>query len=99
MVQRHESNGTIATGVTSAIAISAGQPAHLFSAMPVNAALTGTCTITGLTDQAGTAVSMVLPIGTAAFSPIGFGAVRCETSITVTLSVATDKVLINWRPI
>lgn len=99
MVNRTETNGTIVTGSISAVQVSGGQPAHLVRCMPVNTALAGSVTIDGLTDQLGNPVSVVIPIGAAAFTPIEFSWARCENKLQVTLSNAADKVLFNWRPI
>lgn len=99
IVIRQETNGTIVTGVTSAVAVSGGQPAHLARCVIAGSALVGTCTITGLTDQLGNPTSVVIPAGTAAFTVIDFGMVRCESNLQITLTSAADKVLVNWRPI
>ena len=62
-------------------------PAH-FAGVWIHTALVGTFTVTCLTDEAGTAANWVLPVGTVGLLPAPFS--RCETSLTVQKSSATD---------
>lgn len=67
--------------------------------LAINAALTGTCVITGFSDSDGTAQSITYPAATpAGFINLG-GAVNSAGAITVTCSTAGDdnKVAVLYR--
>lgn len=99
-VTRHESNAAILNSVTTIQAVSGGVPASLMG-IQIHTALSGTLTITGFTNVAGTATPWVIPSGSVgAVQPPGL-ADRCETALSATLSDPLDynKVKISWRPI
>ena len=99
MAMRPEWNGNIFTGVTTQTTITAN-PAHLHSVTNVNNQVTaGTVTIDGLTDLSGNPISIVLPAGLAIFDQKVFHGARCETSLKITCSSTTDKIMVLWRPI
>ena len=99
---KHECNSNILQNVATAQNIGTGGTTPIFlMGIQVRAALTGTLTIVGFTDPAGTPKNWVLPIGTVGqILPPG-NARRLDTGCTMTLSVAADGdfVVVDWRPI
>jgi hypothetical protein len=101
-VVKHECNSNILQNVATAQNIGTGGTTPIFlMGIQIRTALTGTLTIVGLTDPAGTAKSWVLPIGTVGqVLPPGNARVM-SNGCTMTLSVAADGdfVVVDWRPI
>ncbi len=97
LVNRPEVNGSVVSAGITAKTISAA-PAH-FAGVWIHTALVGTFTVTCLTDEAGTAANWVLPVGTVGLLAAPFS--RCETSLTVQKSSATDdgRIIVFWRPL
>lgn len=95
---KHECNSTILNTVITAQPVSGGAPAYLMG-ITIHTALTGTLTITGLTNVAGAATDWVIPVG-AVGSILPAGNARiCATALIATLSSASDYglVMIDWR--
>lgn len=101
-VTKHECNSSILANVATAQNIGTGgtTPIYLMG-IQIRNALTGTLTITGLTDPSGVAKNWVLPIGTVGQALPPGNARRCENGCTMTLSAAADGdlVVVDWRPI
>jgi hypothetical protein len=99
---KHEANSNILQNVATAQNIGTGgtTPIYLMG-IQIRTALTGTLTIVGFTDPAGTAKNWVLPIGTVGQVLPPGNARRLESGCTMTLSVAADGdfVVVDWRPI
>lgn len=99
---KHECNSNILQNVATAQNIGTGgtTPIYLMG-IQIRTALTGTLTIVGFTDPAGTPKNWVLPIGTVGQVLPAGNARRLETGCTMTLSVAGDGdfVVVDWRPI
>lgn len=98
-----ELNGSgLLKAVTTLQAVSVGVPAW-FSGVVVHTALTGTLTITGLTDIDGTAVNVILPVGFVGTYEAPNGHARCEVALSAQLSLAADaangNVFLGWRAI
>ena len=93
-----EHNGSVLSAGITAKTVSAA-PCYL-GGIYITTALAGTLTIAGLSDEAGTAASIVIPVATPA-GFIDFFESRCETSLVITKSSATDdaRIVIMWRPI
>ena len=95
-VIRNESNGTFMNNVATEQDISGGVPAHLMGVY-LPAALTGNLTIKGFTNLAGTATNLTLTTPAAGF--YDFKDARIETSLRMTKTIASEVVLVFWRPI
>lgn len=85
----HSFRRIITTAGPTIIGGSTGANDTLLRGIHIHTALAGTCTIAGFQDQGGSAVNIVLPIGTVGWIPF-YDSINDKGQLTITLSSATD---------
>lgn len=99
---KHEANVQVLANGTSAQNIGPGGTTPVFlMGVYINAALTGTLTITGFTYPDGSSASFVIPASATGWVLAPGTARRMESGCQMTKSSASDdgKILVEWRPI